>query len=747
MRLIINSFEIELSDKTKITRTLQVNDIINLSNRQSNYTNSFSIPRTQMNIITFQLLGIVGINSQVPYQRNNCYLYADSGECLIYNGWALISSTDKEYKINTYDGNIDLYKSIENKTLSELPLTEINHVKTLENVIASFDEGSLYKYIIADYNGKSLYGLLSNKINIDYLVPSVNVKYLWDKVFSFYGFTYEGSVFDTFNFQNLWLSYPKGILSTIPDVPVYESEDLEFVNHENSINIAANPTLSNKKTSYLFQNSNTLNDLDSIYLDKHFKPVEAGNYRIELSGFIRGIKYVNLFSPPPFNINYGPDYIDTELWLAKNSEAISDSDNVVLVQKLADIPVPSWDVNINTIIETSENDSFCFVLKVKNNSDYLSEVEFVTPSLVISKVENSIIDFSGAFIDFKTKDFLQEICNRFGLTLFKDKYSNHYKFLTLYELLQDNDVIDWSADKSKFVRQVNERYTYGSYAQVNNFVYKYNDDESTYNNGSISISNVNLDDNKNVVSSFIYSPEKDKTNQLYKDTNVYKLWNKEPKDDGSVTYKPLDKRFYFMRYDTHFFDEAKIIGSEVFNEEVTINFAPYESFYKLPFNDIIQDYYVPISQILNNSRIIEAEIYLTEKDIVDIDFSKLYWVKELNNYFILNKISNFDTKGITKCELIKVDYVPVVPISAGLPISITIFEDGCLYFTSVYADTSITEGLYIIETSVDDGVTWISSSYFGLSPKCGYVLTETTLFRMTAFITGEVISNVFEVVV
>lgn len=743
MRLIINNFEIELSDKTKITRTLQVNDIVSLSSRQSNYTNTFSVPRTPKNIIAMQKLGIIGINSQVPYQRNSCYLYADSGEALVYNGWAVINSTDKEYKINTYDGNIDLYKAIENKTLSELPLSEINHTKTLANVIASFDVGSLYKYIIADYNGKSLYD--GSKINIDYLVPSVNVKYLWDKVFDFYGFTYEGSVFDTFNFQNLWLTYPKGVLSTTPDVSVYESDSLTFVDNEPNNSTIFNPTLENIKTSYLEQSGSTLNDLDIVYLDRHFKPTESGNYRLEISGNVTAIMYV---APIPFvPLFWGEQSIEKELWLGKNSEAITSSEDVVLLQKLADINNTDNVLNVNTIIELNDNESFCLVLKAKNNSQFISSVIFGDSLMNISKVENSVIDFSGAFIDFKTKDFIQEICNRFGLTPFKDKYSNNYKFLTLYELLQDNEVIDWSADKSKFVKQTNERYIYGTYAQVNNFVYKYNDAESTYNNGAINVSNVNLEDNKNVVNSFIYSPEREKTNQLYKDTNVYKLWNKEPKDDGTTTYKGLDKRFYFMRYDEYFFDETKTIGSETLGTDTIINSAPYESFYKLPFNDVIQDYYVPIGQILNNSRILDLEIYLTEKDIVDIDFSKLYWIKELNNYFILNKISNFDNKGITKCELIKVDYTPIYPISATLPITLTEFSGGCLSFTSVYADTTIDIGLYIIETSTDLGDTWTAETYIGLSPKCGYVLAETTLFRVIAFGTGEVISNVLEVIV
>ena len=43
-----------------------------------------------------------------------------------------------------------------------------------------------------------------------------------------------------------------------------------------------------------------------------------------------------------------------------------------------------------------------------------------------------------------------------------------------------------------------------------------------------------------------------------------------------------------------------------------------------------------------------------------MDFSKLYWIKQLSSYFLLNKVNNFTKKGITKVELIKVDYTPII---------------------------------------------------------------------------------------
>jgi hypothetical protein len=275
----------------------------------------------------------------------------------------------------------------------------------------------------------------------------------------------------------------------------------------------------------------------------------------------------------------------------------------------------------------------------------------------LSFYQGQIVSFTNELKDFNIKDFITEILNRFALTPFKDKYTNHYKFLTLQELLQDNSIVDWSREKNKFVEKISERYIYGSYAQENNFAYKYNDNESDYYNSEILINNVNLADAKTVVNSRVYAPEKDPTFLIHDlQTNVYKMWNKEVKDNGDVEYKGLQKRYYLMRENTYTFTDNTQIGSQSAGLHQAITTIPVESFYNLRMEDIVRNYYKNIGSILNLSKMVDATIYLNETDIANIDFSKLYWIEQLSSYFILNKISNFTKKGITKVELIKVDY-------------------------------------------------------------------------------------------
>jgi hypothetical protein len=70
------------------------------------------------------------------------------------------------------------------------------------------------RFSLRRFNGQATYtstsgGTSATTINVDYLVPSVKVSYLWDNLFSTYGFTYSGSIFSSPDFTNLYLTYPK----------------------------------------------------------------------------------------------------------------------------------------------------------------------------------------------------------------------------------------------------------------------------------------------------------------------------------------------------------------------------------------------------------------------------------------------------------------------------------------------------------------------------------------------------------
>lgn len=652
-RLYINDKLIELATETsQFARTLQVNDLVSLDNRQTNFTKNIKIPKTPSNVLALDFLGVVGNNSNLPYQRNTVKYFVGN-EAIIYDGWGVINETNAFYYLTIYDGNIDLYKAIENTTLGNLDLSGLTHSKTLSNVVNSFSGTTLpYKYILADYNGQSTYistisGVTGNTINIDYLVPSVKVSYLWDKIFEKYGYTYDGTIFSNEDFTNLWLTYPKAIEFVGTTSNIYINENTRFQSFAS--------TYDGVNSLYFYSDGTaSTNNLDSVISDKHFKVTETGSYKIEITGEII-----------PTGNDGSLSGVKCDIWLVKNSQSISNANDTTPIALLksdvgGDYTI-YYVVDSSAIIGLNASDTFSIIIRRNDgkNLRYVTEKSSNKLKINVVKVEGGSVDFNQTLIDFSTKDFLNEINQRFGLSIFKDKYTNNYSFKTLAEIINSTDPIDWT---DKFQSVESEKYIYGSYAQKNLLKYKYNDTNGTYNDGFINIDNTNLSDSKTIIQSKIYSPESNFSNELGFVSNIYKIWNKEVNNTGTVNYKSLENRFHLLRSTPKSFASTTRIGSFALASVQTFSSAPVETFSRLPFQDIVSNYYPDISKILNKSKIIIANVNLKYTDISDFDFTRLYFIKQLGGYFLVNKIVNFQIGKTTKVEMIKVEFSPAAVV-------------------------------------------------------------------------------------
>lgn len=632
IRLIINGMEMDTDVSTDIAQTKQTNDITNIETKQTNYTNSFNLPKTPTNVANMEYLSLVGNTSEVPYKKNECYLYdRETGECFVWKGWAIIKETTDYYRTYVYDGNLDLFKTIENFILKDLDLSELEHAKDLATVMASWSN-EIYRYILADYGGKTAFGG-PEKINIDYLTPSVRVKWLWDKLFEHFGITYSGSVFQTEDFINFWMTYPKGLETSGGDVLVLESSDYDY---EIQV-VRAGPTFPIEAAYY----AKALTwDEGPAYFGFpsriHMMVGEAGTYRVDISGTI-----VTQLS--------GED--NAVVLVGKNTVGILPNNVTPIGANLSFVPIGE-EFSTSFIFDLNVYDTVSIVIKGYPNGIFLLDKDETDFNVVFTKVNPVVIDFGEAFIDFSATDFVKEVMAEFGLSLFKDKYRDHYQFLTMDERLQSADVVDWS---EKYQGKIGENYIYGSYAQQNLLKHKYNEENANYNDGAIVIDNVNLEDSKPLFQSKVYTPERLPVDYFGRPTLVYKTFDKQIKDDGSVTYKSLDKRFYFMKSVPYIFGAGLKIGSEQLGTEATLTGAiAVEGYGRIAFKDIISNRYSSILNVLNRSLLVKAVMNLNVKDVANVDFRKKYFIEQLASNFMLNKISSFRKGQKTSVELVRI---------------------------------------------------------------------------------------------
>ncbi|KGO85727.1 hypothetical protein Q765_15015 [Flavobacterium rivuli WB 3.3-2 = DSM 21788] len=729
--LYINGQLADVDAGTVIAQTKQVNDLNSLDNRQAGYTNKFSLPKTANNLRIMQFLTLVGNNSAVPYQKNDCSLYSASGECFVYNGWAVITDGGDSYEAVVYDGIIELYKAIENKTLNDVGLEELVHNKSVQGVINSWGANVPYRYILADYNGNNgQYETGSNRVNIDYLVPSVSVAWLWKKIFERYNNNVQptGSIFDSPDFKQLYMTFPKGqVRSDTNDIPLFKSSDYHFI-QSNGNNFGIRKIYYCKFITTEQYQPMWLSNVGGI----HLKVVASASYKLTIKGKLYGHRDGNAGIHKDSFIRFGKN-CDT-------LQAYQTGNNIINVFNGQPYLAYGEDFEFTSNpFQLSATDSICAIIGGQGTDSYELNEDWYADELTIElvRLDPESIDFSEVLTDFAVKDFLNEVVHRFGLTMYKDTFSNNYRFLTLQEQLQGAAVVNWS---KKFSKKTQENYIFGTYAQNNRFTYTYNDKESTHNDWGINIANVNLPDTRDVIKSKIYSPERVPTVYLGENSNVYKLWEKEiaedpQPDEPAITYKSLDKRYYFLKsrqVSRTINVVSDILGS--LNNPTNTHYR--ETYSGLSFKDIISRFYSPLQALLNNAVLVTADLWLTDADIANLDFTKLYYIEQLANYYILNKVNNYISGRVTKCELVQVAYstpppevIPVIFTLTG--IARTGGLRAILYFTRAIENYPC-----VIEHS-SDGISWVSYSTTSENLSSPYTTTRlaggTNYFRISSY--------------
>lgn len=589
----------------------------------------------------FDSLGVVGNTSNIPYTLNETFLYSDSGEAFVYKGRAVVRVTSNTYDVTIYDGNVDIYADMENLKLSDIDLDELNHSKTILNVKNSLiNTNAKYRYMIADFGGRTK--TFNGFINIDYLCPFASVKYIWDKIFEQLGYTYECSAFLTQEWQDLWITYPKGTARAGDNVLVFDGTDPDGTRNDFYIdfsNIISNTTVT--RAGSAAQSAGLIVN-------------EAGTYTINLKGTIQG---ATVGGPMPYG---------AVINLAKNTNSVAT--NSIPILELFRIVTNSgaeqaFDVTKQINLNAGDLIHFSFLSLPGSKAPF---VLFPGVELKITKNNAAVVDFKDAFKEMPLRDFFNEILFKFGLTPVKNKYEKHYKFLTLDEITNVNNAIDWSR---KFEGIIEESYIYENYAQNNYFKYKYHNEGDVHFNSNLPIDNKNIGIETTVIQSKMFAPAQMELGGL-----VWKMYDREVKDDGTVDYKNLTGRFFFATSKRQNLLPAKKLSSEYETGRTTINFIYNPLFKFQDWNYITSKYYGSIYRVFQQSKMLKAKFNINDTDIVNIDLGRTIYVEQLSNYFLITKIDKYaDKGGSTNVEMIRV--IPFNPTTDALA-PVLIFDDG-----------------------------------------------------------------------
>lgn len=621
--VFINGQRLDLNTRDVIALTKQINDVAEIQRRQADFTNRFTIPKTPNNIRIAEMLNVPGNNSSRPYAWSTAVIISD-GIPITTQGIALITETKSQsaYELIIYAGNYDLPSKTEDKLITDIDWSDLDHVFDKDSWTASLNNTEGYIYAIADTLGNRLTVDPTSVLRIDlnFQVPHVYVKTIWDRIFSEAGLTYGGDFFtdnDTFNNQ---------IIAAHRNY--YDDVTYKHVNH-----ITWNALGFSVGVAY---------DMDS------FTILKTGIYNVKLD--------IDIELADRGNVHF---------IVKKNGITISDQ---VIISPLCTATMERFKLSpefedvfyIGDVVDVEIlfDSTGCGFPDLPNGYLFTSDTTII---IVSAYFLNDTIEFSKYLPAIKQIDFLKAIMQQYGL-LYKVNPDGSYTFAKIEDVL--NSVFGIDDYSSKLSGESSETYNQ-NYNNVNRFEYDYDDDDlilGNYADASFNIASDNIRPDGPVVSSIIKAAGDyylydnwQKIAQIFTyknaETNIlnppnYKL------EDNDVMVTTVVNRGRFVSaiqlYDSY---KDVVLANVLFFSSN----APVAQFTTLHWQTLMDLYYPKFILMVQKPVQKKVQAWLTPVDIYFLDMFKLIYLEQYQSYFYLNKVNNFQPGKLSECELIKIN--------------------------------------------------------------------------------------------
>jgi len=207
IKIITDIGTIDLSKSVGFGIKISIDDLTNISKKNSSYSKTILVPGTKENNKIFA--SAYDINTTFtffnPNRKLNCRLVKDGN--VLLDGFIqlldvkILSNTDQsgnvvQYSIKVSDKIIDFYSSIKKKMLSELDFSESNHTLNRSTVVNSWDNHT--------YKDNYIYPLLykgSKDYEIADFTPAIYMKAYLLKIIETAGYSVGGSFLDNLDFE------------------------------------------------------------------------------------------------------------------------------------------------------------------------------------------------------------------------------------------------------------------------------------------------------------------------------------------------------------------------------------------------------------------------------------------------------------------------------------------------------------------------------------------------------------------
>lgn len=185
----------------QIALSLQAFTFDNLGSRRGSYSNVFEVAKTNEIRALFDNCDLVTSVTDIPYRKNACQIFVDG--ILIVEGTAVIRETKENYRLYVSAGNSDFFKAISGIKLTDVDLTEWDHLYDGTGVTERREttEGFIYPNI--DYGFLEYAPPGEASYSFRFFQPSFWAKTIIEKAVANLGYTLTGELLQTLTYKSL----------------------------------------------------------------------------------------------------------------------------------------------------------------------------------------------------------------------------------------------------------------------------------------------------------------------------------------------------------------------------------------------------------------------------------------------------------------------------------------------------------------------------------------------------------------
>lgn len=527
-RLVVNGYELDLSDNIAVPLNLSITDIKEPEKRKRSFSKTLTLEGTSNNMAFF--IGAYALDVRLvdssniqftPNLRYDCEFFKN--DLRIFKGKFKLN----EVKINngnyTFDCNlisdaVDIFAKLKDKKLSELDWSEYDHALTTTNVIntwytsvkkngvdiANFGSDGQgfqpqsfgYIYPIVDYGYARPFGT-SAFFRTNQLYPFIYVKEALKKALDYalldtnIEVDYNTTFFNNPNIQKLIYGFGGGEQIKINDTQIAKLRVNVIGNTDNVVRSTS--YRGNNNYSYiesynplppaLFNYTTILSDINGFDSNGAFRIVSSGDYKLRFQGEIKiktnatGLYGVSGNITLGFKINGVYSQITQVPHIISNTYKFYTFDEEVPLNGFKAGDILALDFKLTSGFGTSTTNPNVQWEWVSANTDLTSVGGILT--------DGSTVSLSSAIPDIKCSDFLKGILNLFYAymsdpiydpvtnksTIYIDSFVNYYEDQSVYD--------DWTSliDESKDITIQSN-----SLVEGNNYTYRFSEEKDYYNN-------------------------------------------------------------------------------------------------------------------------------------------------------------------------------------------------------------------------------------------------------------------------